>query len=115
VIGKDALLEAFLPTADVELPSGKGTVKVRGLTRWEAVETQAGVDDDTEGAALLLERRALARGMVEPQLTEEEAEAWQRSGVAADVAKVAMTISQMSALDDNAGKGPTPRLRRTRG
>lgn len=113
-LGKDALLQAFIPTEDVQLPSGRGTVKVRGLTRWEAVETQADVDEDTPAAQMLMERRALARGLVEPQLTEDEAEAWQRSGLAADVAAVARRISELSNMDAAGGKGPTSPLRRTR-
>lgn len=113
-VGKDALLQAFVPQDDVELPSGKGTVHVRGLTRWEATEVNEGTDADDGSATtqLLLERRALARGMVDPAMTEDDVEAWQRAGAAADVLAVARRISELSNLDPQGGKGPTSRSKR---
>ena len=111
---KAVLLKGFLPEADVELPSGIGTVRVRGLSRQEAVAVQRGVREDDPDANDVLEVRAVARGMVDPQLTEDEVAAWRASGVAADVQAVAQRISELSNMDKAAGKGPTSSSKRTR-
>lgn len=104
---KAVLLKGFLPERDVELPSGLGTVRVRGLSRQEAVKV---TDDDN----WVMERRALAAGMLDPKMTEDEVDQWRAVAVAADVQAVAKAISDMSNMDADAGKGPTARSRRTR-
>ena len=104
---KAVLLKGFLPERDVELPSGIGTVRVRGLSRQEAVRV---TDDDPS----VMERRALAAGMLDPQLTEDEVEQWRGVAVAADVQAVAQAISEISNMDDKGGKGPTSPSKRTR-
>ena len=111
---KAALLKGFLPEADVELPSGIGTVRVRGLSRIEAVQVQRGVSDSDPDANDVLEVRACARGMVDPRLTEDEVAAWRTTGLAADVQAVAQRISELSNMDASGGKGPTSRSKRTR-
>lgn len=111
---KATLLKGYLPKSDVELPSGTGTVLVRGLSRNEAVAVQAGVSDDQADAAETLEVRALARGMLDPALTEDEVREWRMTGLAADVQAVAQEISRLSNMDPDAGKGPTSASRRRR-
>jgi hypothetical protein len=106
---KATLLKGFLPEADVELPSGQGTVRVRGLSRNEAVSLQKHGED-----AEALEVTACALGMLDPQLTEDDVRAWRQVAVAADVQAVAGRISELSNLDPDGGKGPTARSRRTR-
>lgn len=122
---KAVLLKGFLPEDDVELPSGTGTVRVRGLSRIEAVAVQKGVEDKDSDT---LEIRALARGVIDPQMWDDDAatyedkiataeanvQIWRSTGVAADVQAVAKRISELSNLDDKAGKGPTSNSRRTR-
>ena len=123
---KAVLLKGFLPEADVELPSGIGTVRVRGLSRQEAVAVQRGVSEDDPNANDVLEVRAVARGILDPVLSEatdpderiKEAEAavahWRTVGLAADVQAVAQRISQLSNMEKDSGKGPTSHSRRTR-
>jgi hypothetical protein len=106
---KAALLRGFLPESDVPLPSGQGTVRVRGLSRNEAVSLQK-LGDDPEA----LEVRACSLGMLDPQMSEDDVRAWREVAVAADVNAVAQRISELSNLDPNAGKGPTSRSRRMR-
>lgn len=108
MIDKDALLRVTLTTVEVDLPSGAGTVLVRGLTRQEAVEVQAGLEPtDVEQ----LEVRGVARGLVEPRLTEDEVRLWRMQAPAADVHVVSAKISELSNLDPSGGKGPTSRSR----
>lgn len=109
---KAVLLKGYLPEDDVVLPSGAGTVRVRGLSRQEAVEVARGLEQRDEDT---LEIRGCARGMIDPVMTEDEVRHWRAVAVAADVQAVARRISSLSNMDDSAGKGPTSRLRRTKG
>lgn len=111
MIEKATLLAGYLPSRDVPLPSGGGTVKVRGLTRHEAVELQRAAGEDVAE----LEIGACAAGMLEPKLTQDEVRAWRLATIAADVQAVAGAISELSNLDEQAGKGPTSHSRRTKG
>lgn len=105
---KAVLLKGYLPEEDVELPSGIGTVRVRGLSRQEAV-TVAKIDDQTA-----MERLAMALGMLDPRMTESEIDEWSKVAVAADVQAVAQKISDLSNMQAGAGKGPTSSSKRTR-
>lgn len=107
---KEQLLDGDLPTAEVELPSGKGEILVRGLSRREAIDVTKQADDDPE----LLERYGMAAGIVDPPMTVAEIAEWQGRGLAADVQAAAIKISELSNLDVRGGKGPTSRSRRTR-
>jgi hypothetical protein len=107
-VDKATLLKGFLPERDVELPSGTGTVRVRGLSRQEAVAVSSCENEQD------MERMALVAGMLNPQLTLQEVVEWSQVAVAADVQAVAKAISDLSNMDVGAGKGPTSRSRRTR-
>ena len=72
---KELLFKARLPEADVDIP-GVGTVRVRGLSRVEAMLVQKVDDPETR------ERRILAYGMVDPPLSEGEAGRWERAFIA---------------------------------
>lgn len=108
---KAALLAAVRATEDVELPSGAGTVTVRGLTRREAVAVQkAYADGDIDKAEGVI----LAAGLVEPRMDEDEAQAWRDVALAGDIQEVTEVIQHLSKLDDGGGKGPTSNSRRSR-
>jgi hypothetical protein len=102
------MINGFRPEEDVELPSGAGKVRIRGVDRKTAV-TMAGIEDASE-----LDVLALVAGMVTPALSEDAARAWCENGGAADVQAVVQRISKLSSLDDNAPKEPISRSRRTR-
>lgn len=108
---KAALLKGFLPESDVELPSGTGTVRVRALSRVEAVQVQKGLEETDVDE---LEVRAIARGMLDPQMTEDDVRTWREMTAAADLQAVAQRISELSNLDAQAPKGPTSRSKGTR-
>lgn len=109
---KAALLKGFLPEDDVELPSGIGTVRVRGLSRIEAVRMHKLIEKGTEEVDA--EVTACALGMLDPVMSEDDVKAWREVALAADVQAVAQRISELSNMDPNAGKGPTSRSRSRR-
>jgi hypothetical protein len=98
---KSTLLGSVQETAEVELP-GKGTVKVRGLTRYETALMTKKCQGDNDK----IERFILATGMVDPQLTEDEVEAWQQIATAGEILKVATRINQLSGFSQGAAKSP---------
>lgn len=93
---KELLFKPRLPEEDVEI-EGVGTVRVRGLSRIEAIHVQA-----AKGAEQ--ERRILALGMVEPALTEDEVKLWQKASPAAEIEKVAGRITVLSGLAEDSAK-----------
>lgn len=93
---KTLLARTDLPTRDVELPSGKGSVTVRGLTRGEVKECRKG-DDPSEDMFV-------ATAMVSPRLTEQEAAEWAKYAPAGDLVAVMDAIRDLSALGADAHK-----------
>jgi hypothetical protein len=86
----------------VTLPSG-GQVKVRGLSRDEAVGVQ-----ERDGTAAR-DNYVIATGMLDPVLSEEDVAHWgQIEGAAGDLVEVSRAIGRLSGMDEGAGKsGPT--------
>lgn len=104
---KATLLKGFLPETDVDLPSGIGTVRVRGLSRQEAVAVSK-IDDQVG-----MERKAIACGLLDPRMTEAEVDEWSQVAVAADVQAVAQAISALSNMEAGSGKGRTSPSKKT--
>lgn len=81
--------------AEVVLPSGKGKIKVRRLSRREALSIQG-------NKALNLaqvEAHILAKGMVEPKLTFRQVEQWQdQPGNIRDLDTVCNEIARISGM-----------------
>lgn len=88
---KELLFKSRLPEADVDI-AGVGTVRVRGLSRVEAMHVQAanGVE--------AVERRILALGLVDPELTEAEVGQWQKASIASELEPVAQKIAELSGI-----------------
>lgn len=80
-----------MPEDDVEVP-GMGTVRVRGLSRFEAMWMQQAKDIQAQ------ERRQLAAAMVDPPMTESEAGQWQKVSVAGELEPVTKKIAELSAM-----------------
>lgn len=93
---KALLFKPRLPEEDVEI-EGVGTVRVRGLSRIEAIHVQA-----AKGAEQ--ERRILALGMVDPAITEDEAREWQKASAAGEIERVAGRITVLSGLAEDSAK-----------
>lgn len=97
-VDKGALFAARLPQADVEIP-GLGTVRVRGLSREEMLNSDAG-----ELPTLLAERRLLAKGMVDPAMTEDEIALWQAASPAMEINIVSAKINELSGISAGVAK-----------
>lgn len=103
-LGKEALLAPRndtahgMPEADVEI-TGKGIVRVRGLSRGEVFRCQK-LAESTEA----LECKIIAFGMVEPAMTEAEVRQWGRNAPAGEFEPVVDKIKELSGLSDGASK-----------
>lgn len=104
-VNKQDLFKSRLEHSDVEVP-GVGTVRVRALSRAEAMKFE-GVQ--TEVA--VLERKMLSLALVEPALTEEEVGKWQEASSAGELTVVLMEVLRLSGMDDQALKESVKRFR----
>jgi hypothetical protein len=94
VFDKELLFKPDLPEDDVELPSGAGVVRVRALSRDEALAIRSGEAQPT----LVIERLMIATGCVDPVLTVEEVERWQKARRNDELEAVSNRIAQLSKL-----------------
>lgn len=94
----DDLLAERFGVEEVELP-GLGTVKVRPLTRAEAMKIR-GVELSVDE----MERKLLALAMVDPKMTEEQVGRWQDVSPAGELQPVAEAIVRISGMEQAAGK-----------
>lgn len=105
---KDELFDAtdVAEAEDLTLPSGK-VVQVRGLTGFEVrvmhKKRRGGVDPDSV---------LLAMGLVQPKLTEAEAERWLRAKPAGETNAVMEKIRDLSGLNDKSPEAAYKSIRR---
>ena len=84
---------------DVTLPSGC-VVRVRGLTRHELMFNAKGTEDSA-----LIERRNVKCCLVEPKLTLDQVEQWQRHSLAGgDFKELSVRIRDLSGIGEGADK-----------
>lgn len=104
-VSKADLLKKRFGVEDVEVP-GVGIVKVRPLSRTEALKIQ-GVEMPYDE----MERKLLAAALVEPQLTEDEVATWQDNSPAGELQPVAQAIARLSGLEQSSPKEAVKRFR----
>lgn len=102
---RETFLKARLPEREVELP-GVGTVRVRGLSRAEAMQVR-GLRDDLAAAEQLL----VVLGLVDPALSADDVAAWYASAPAGEIDLLVGPIQELSALGEDAPKSGVPGLR----
>ena len=95
---KELLFKPRLLEADVTIP-GVGTVRVRALSRAEAMAAQNLTGTEA------IERRMLSLAMVDPELTEEEVGRWQKASTAGELEPVTNKVTELSGMTDDAAKG----------
>lgn len=100
MIDREQLLKPRLPEETVEIP-GVGEVRVRALSREEVMGLQE--ERDKRGQAGT-EAFCLSRGIVEPELSEEDARALLRASAGAELQPVVDTILRLSGLTEGAQK-----------
>lgn len=108
VVDKAALLTggAAFGVTVVPLP-GKGVIKIRPLSRAEALEMY-----EQEMPAAEMERAVLHRACVDPTFTLAEAGQWQtNSGAGGDIMTVVNTILEISGMVVGSGKAAYKRFR----
>ena len=95
-VSKSDLLTKRFGVHDVEI-EGVGTVKVRPLSRAEALTLQG-----KEMPVEVSDRKLIAMAMVEPRLTEDEVAQWQDSSPAGEIGQVAVKVLQLSGMEERA-------------
>ena len=105
IADKAALLQAAFAVEHVEVP-GKGAVKVRALTRGEALKLH-GVELDADE----LERKLLAQALLEPRLTEAEIGVWQDNSAAGELQAVVEAVIRLSGMEQHALKAAVRQFR----
>lgn len=104
-VSKADLLKKRFGEEEVEVP-GVGTVRVRALTRGQALELQG-----KEMPVVEMERRLIALAMVEPKLTEDEVGEWQDNTTAGELQGVMEAIVRLSGMEAHAGKAAYQQFR----
>lgn len=105
MLTREEILAKAVDQEVVTLPSG-GKVKVRGLTRDEALQVQ-----EADGTAAR-DNTIIALGLVDPVLTVEDVAAWAVTAPAADSIEISQAIARLSGMQEGAGKSGPPRTRR---
>ena len=98
MIDKETFLKPRLPEADVDVPD-VGTVRVRGLSRQEALSLQS-LGDDVSA----MERAVLALGVVVPVLSSDDWDAYYAAAPAGEVAPIVAAIHRLSGLQEGSAK-----------
>lgn len=101
----DLLAKRAFGVEDVEIP-GVGAVKVRPLSRSEALEIQG-----VELSVAEMEQRLVAIAMVEPKLTEAEVAQWQANSPAGELQPVAQAVARLSGMEQSAPKEAVKQFR----
>lgn len=90
---------------DVTLPSGR-KIRVKGLSRFEWF--LAGKTSDGDGNAF--ESIMIRMGMVRPEMTADQADAWRKMpGQVRDIAVAVDRIKHLSGVDEGAAKSDVAR------
>lgn len=100
-VQKDALFATSLPEEDVDIP-GKGTVRVRALTRSEALACQQVKQGPDRVAAI--ERKMLAMAIVDPEMTEADIGRWQKASTVGEMEPVGAKVQELSGMTEGAAK-----------
>ena len=98
MIDKEVFLKASTPEETVTLP-GVGDVRVRGLSRNEAVSLAAVKSDPAA-----LEQLIIRLGLVDPTLTADDVAAWYASAPAGLTDLIVNAVERLSGLTGDAPK-----------
>lgn len=104
MIDKETFLKAVLPEETLSLP-GVGDVRVRGLTRQEAVNLS-----HAKGNVPALECLIIKLGLVEPVLTSDEIKTWYESSPSGLTDLIVNAVTRLSSLDEGAAKSGLPEV-----
>lgn len=105
-VSKQDLLKSRFGITDVEIPD-LGTVKIRALSRGEALKIQ-GVEKDTAE----MEQWLVSLAMVEPKMTAAEVKEWQDNSPAGELQVVTEAIIKSSGMEEHVVKETMKRFQR---
>lgn len=106
-VDKAALFTRRLTEEDIELP-GVGTIRVRALSRAEALQVT-----DKKMPVELMEQKLLSMAMVDPVMSEQDVRAWQEAAGAGELEPVTEVIQRLSGLRKEAAKSGVQGVRET--
>lgn len=98
------MLGMSVPTEEFEI-EGVGTLTLRGMTRFEMMLVFKRQENESQLSA---EKLSLSIGIVEPKLTEDDIEAWQKVAPGGLINRIAVRINALSGLGKGAGKSDLP-------
>jgi hypothetical protein len=90
---KSQLLASRVGAEPYEIP-GQGTITIRGLSREQMHEAGTHVDEGVAG----MEAAMLAHGLVDPELTVDEARQWQANSPAGEIQPIVERINVLSGV-----------------
>jgi hypothetical protein len=96
---KALLLNRRLPEGEVDIP-GVGTVRVRGLTRQEMLDSGQAAEQGT----LVMEREMLSRALLDPEMSAEDVALWQENAPANEITPVVQKVNELSGITPDAAK-----------
>jgi hypothetical protein len=97
-VSKEDLLKARFGIEEIEIP-GVGTVKVRALSRAQAMQLR-----DKEMTVAEVEQKLLAWAMVDPVMTMTDVQAWQENSPAGELQPITEAITRLSGMETSAPK-----------
>lgn len=99
-------LTAAAPLDEADVPVRGGRVRVRALTRGEVMRVRSQVKsiEDAIKRSAELERKMLARAMVNPQMTVPDVERWQENSAAGEIEPVVQKVQELSGLLEGTAK-----------
>lgn len=100
-VDKAALLGRRIDEADHEIP-GVGTVRIRGLSRAQALELRK-IDDP-----VIADRRLVVLGLVDPPMTEDDVRVWQENSRIHEIEGLTVAIGELSGQGEGAAKSGVP-------
>lgn len=102
---KEELFKKRLQEEEIEIP-GVGTVRVRALSRSEAMKFE-GIKLEVE----VIERKMLAVALVDPVLTEDEIGQWQQASSAGEITTVLLAVLRLSGMETESLKQAVKQFR----
>lgn len=98
---KELLFRSRLPEEDFDL-EGVGTIRIRGLSRAEALRLQ------NAGSIATQEAQMLSWGVVDPVLTVAEVNRWLDASPAGELEALSLRIGELSGMSQGADKSGLP-------
>lgn len=109
MLTRDEILARKTGVEKFTLPDGSGEVEIRGITHAQAAEVGAArnAEDATRATALIIRY-----GMVTPELSADDVDAWMAADDAGTLELVAQAIGRLSRIIEGAGKSGVPKTGR---